>query len=156
MSDVSVIIKNPWTDVHHVLKVGALIYLLVFILDDVGITLSLLAQKPLVSVCPKGDFLLIFIPASASCYMVFFKVILFQTCTAILTQVVYQNAGIFWIYFLNLLELLQTTMIFHFNLHLIKIIMGYLYPRYNYIWWQTRFTFNVDMCLNPSIFISIY
>ena len=43
--------------VHHVQKFGALIALLYFILDNICITISLLSQKPLVSVSLKMTLL---------------------------------------------------------------------------------------------------
>ena len=58
---VPLIIDMPWTDIRYVLTVGDAFDLVDFILDDTGPALSLLPQKPLVSVCPKYDSLFIFL-----------------------------------------------------------------------------------------------
>ena len=55
------IIKVPWTNVFHVLKVGDDISLVDFIFYDKVLNLYLLDQKPLLYVRTKDESLLIFL-----------------------------------------------------------------------------------------------
>ena len=68
------IIHMPWIYVRHVLKVGVLVAFVYFTLDGTGLTLSLMAQKSLVSICPNNDYLsILLIPPPRVSIMLFLK-----------------------------------------------------------------------------------
>ena len=108
---VPVTINIPWTDVYHVLDIGSLVALVDFILDNRGLTLSLLDEKPLVSVRPKYDYLLVslILPQQVSIIFIL-KLFSVKSSMSTMTYIVYQTLKTFCMYFLKISGLLYTPM----------------------------------------------
>ena len=90
-TNILLIFNAHWTHVHHVLKVGALIDFVDFILDNTGLILSLLTPKPLVSVCKKDESLFIFLIPPPRVSIILDLHFLVITNTPVMTHIIYQN-----------------------------------------------------------------
>ena len=101
-------------------------------LEDTGLTLSLLYQKSLLSVHLKDNYLLVFKTLSPRVSLRYFLIVLVITCTSAMTHTIYQTPRKYWIPFLRILVLLQNPVGSPWYFYFSMIVLGCLYPRYNY------------------------
>ena len=129
---VTLLINLPSTNVHHILKLGGLIALVVFILDNTSYLI--IAVPGTLSFCASKRRLFIDMlnPGSTSFYKIDFKVFSFLTRTTVMAIMVFQTPQIVWISFPGILVLLQTPIVSPWYLYVNIIVMGCLYPGYNH------------------------